>query len=311
MTKKKILVLVASYFFLSGIFILQSEYITHLKHDLRLKIVDITEAVFGQMITDRDDVKFSRDAAKMRNIIRKELPHLDSMATDIDKLGVLRNWVNEQSIWGGKVVDKKIYEKLNRSSSYDIYNFVLQAGDIQLDCGVYTIYLTKLYEALGYEAYIYDMGKDSEGGHSVVLVRIRDHGESKLIVQDPTYNLTFAEKDPKKPLDFFRLLQIIKYKKNDLVHIRMYVGKGHRVFCSLASDCEHVNATDDVNRNTDIIKRAQFKVEEVKDNLGIFMHYRYLRYFDNINLAKYAFYKRLTSYLVLRIRLLPFVYFEK
>ena len=116
---------------------------------------------------------------------------------------------------------------------YEVFNKSKQA----FDCGVYTVFLVKIYQLFGLESYIYDMGKEQQDYHSVVLVWINEGAKRKLIVEDPSYNLTYVD-TKNKPMDFFELLRHIKEKNDKRVVIKQDIGKGHKVLCFPGDSCD-------------------------------------------------------------------------
>jgi len=149
---------------LAFVFIANSEYISVTKTNINANIKSRILAFLTPFIAFHDESEFIHDAYLMREIINKDLPNLPDMKTDFQKVNLLKNWVTEQSVWGGKTIDQTAYDKLNNSTALHIYNFI-NASEIKLDCGIYSDLLLRVYELYGYEAYVYDMGRDSDGGH--------------------------------------------------------------------------------------------------------------------------------------------------
>jgi len=111
-----------------------------------------------------------------------------------------------------------------------------------------------------------------------------------LVIEDPTYDITYTEKDFVEPMDFFTLLKKINEKKWNDIYIKGYIGRGHRVRCSIKGNCINIPLPTNMNVETPAYQRVNFDIKEVKENLAIFRHYRYLRYTDTLKLKSFAFY---------------------
>lgn len=99
-----------------------------------------------------------------------------------------------------------------------------------VDCSGSAYSLMRLYADRGYETYTYHSGKKAFR-HVITLVRINHRGKTILMVEDPTYNITYVNLKG-NPLDFFEMLAFIKRRKFSSFKIEDGGGK-HVFLCSI------------------------------------------------------------------------------
>jgi hypothetical protein len=217
----------------------------------------------------------------MKEIVQKEVPVvLNRHISDFEKVNKIREWVNEQTIWG-TLPDNEINTMINKKTSLEMYKYYLSHTEKAYDCGSYSVFLHKIYQLFGYESYIYDMGKDNQFRHTVVLVWIKDEGKKKLIIEDPSYNITYIDIKT-NPLDYF---QFIEYLKNDKkrVFLKKSIGKGQKMICKLNNTCNPPSSKIlKTHPNGFILFRNQFDTQIIEDNLASFLYIRDIRYFEKV-----------------------------
>lgn len=127
--------------------------------------------------------------------------------TVIDMVNEMRRYVS-RSIDLGQSQDSLAYNyhKIPWEQLSPFYCLQLFEQDsLTAKCGLTSYILAKLYHHAGFDAYTYACGYDSSLSHEFVLVKLN----GKLTVQDPFFGMTITDKES-NPLDFFRLLQMIK-----------------------------------------------------------------------------------------------------
>lgn len=242
------------------------------------------ELVLKLVIGVWHNVEYFRDEHVMKLIVLKNAPSLlNKNSTDFERLNQIRKWVTEQTLWGNRPVDTTLRLSINNSTALQIYTF-LRSTNKALDCGTYSIFLLKIYQLFGYDGYIYDMGNDDQFRHVVVLVWINDNGTRKLIVEDPSYNLTYLD-SKNSPLDFFELLRLIKENKTNEIVVKSTTGKGQWVLCHPDEECYTYLKYKVIERRDEgnmVLFRQNFDTQLIKDNLKSFLYCRYLYYAQKI-----------------------------
>lgn len=262
--------------------------------------------IIDNNIIQRNNDEYLRDKDRMRAIVLKNKPTLSNNAiTDIQRVNIIREWVNEQSVWGGKNTNINVYRLLVNKTALQMLDFI-NITSTGLDCGTYTVFLLKLYHLFGYDSYVYDMGRDSEGGHSVVLVWINDNGKRKLIVEDPTYNITYIDSDG-VPIDFFVLLQKIKDKQESEIKMSANMGLGHKEVCMASDACNTLEGKEWIGGGGMLMHRSRFDTNSVRGNLPIFLYSRFIRYYDTIGISTSL--TRLMDFFIIKLKMTSFVEF--
>lgn len=224
-----------------------------------------------------DEGQYNQDTKLMKSIVLKGIPDLNKKTTtDISQVNMIRDWVNENSIWGGKTSKINVHDLMGNKTALQMWHFI-NATSSELDCGIYSVFLSKIYQLFGYESYVYDIGLESEGGHSVVLVYINDNNKRKLIVEDPTYNSSFTNLKG-EPIDFFIFINKIKEKKESEIKIISNKGKGHKAICPRDNSCDLQGEKRWEDLSGKLLYRRWFDSSILMQNLSMFLYCRTLRY---------------------------------
>lgn len=233
----------------------------HKRNKLIIAILVVLCVLFFSIVVKK--IRYFNDENTMKQIVIKEIPDiLNKNSSDFEKLNMIREWVNEQTVWSKKPVDNNLRFSVNEKTSLEMYT-LFKSKEVALDCATYTVFLHEIYQLFGYEGYIYDMGNEHQFRHSVVLVWMNDNGKRKLIVEDPSYNLTYVNKN-NAPIDFIELLKLIKGKKTSEITILNGGGKGHW------------------NKDGAVVVRERFDTEIIKNNLSSFLYCKNVRYYEKI-----------------------------
>jgi hypothetical protein len=109
------------------------------------------------------------------------------------KTSLLRNWVYRNAAYnpnGGEVNDY-LANNAPALNIDDVFAICLQKG---VTCGGFAELLRRLYMELGYFSCVISFGKPGTPyTHSATLVLILDDGDDRVILQDPTFNMTFMD----------------------------------------------------------------------------------------------------------------------
>lgn len=253
----------------------------------------------------KDHLEYLRTVNLMKERIIREVPRiLNINTTDFERLNLIREWTHEQTVWGKKQVGARLRESVNDRTGPQMYNYISSTNKA-LDCGSYSVFLLKVYQLFGYESFIYDMGRDNQFKHSVVLVWIKSKGKNILVVEDPSYNLTFVKTD-NTPIDFFEFLKQIKEKKQSSFYIKQSLGKGHKTICFPDDMCDLAGKNIEKRDMSGVIVfRDHFDPQIIKDNMQSFLYYRYIHYFMKEK-NSFSIIKPIET-LLLKIKLYPII----
>lgn len=232
--------------------------------------------VRGSYVIWENHIQHLHNQLSMRAIVLREVQGLtDFNISDFERVNRIRKWVYELSTWGIKPVSYEQRNLINWSTSLKMYD-VFKKSKQAYDCGVYTVFLVKIYQLFGLESYVYDMGKEQQDYHSIVLVWINEWGKRKLIIEDPSYNLTYVD-TKNEPMDFFELLRHIKEKNEKKVVIRQDASKGHKALCFPDDLCDITGKRVEW-KSTDgaVVYRNHFDMQKIKKSTPSFLYCRNL-----------------------------------
>lgn len=203
--------------------------------------------------------------------------HLEKDTKDFAVTSRLREYTYLNSPWSSNSLNVK--EEIWKKNSFQILDFV-NKNIRGLDCSGISTVLMKTYAEKGYESYAYHSGKLSGAfTHVITLVKIRHKGEDRLIIQDPTYNITYIDQKG-DPIDFFVFLSLLKRKEYEKFSILHNKDLYHTYFCSSNDDANHLcNPKADgrdiriINPNVWSFKEKAY-VSTLIEYISIYLDYR-------------------------------------
>lgn len=136
---------------------------------------------------------------------------------DLDKFSFIREKTAELIDGGVGVNDvEKIDDNWSSWSAERFYNvFYKDSGTVK--CGGASFFLSRVFNSLGYETEIYDMGCPGATTHQVTLVK--NPGDKKYYVEDAFFNSTFVN-DAGVKIPFTELLTLLSIKQSQKVHFK-------------------------------------------------------------------------------------------
>lgn len=147
-------------------------------------------------------------------------------------INTIRQWVSTNTPSSSDSLS--IREKLWRNSPYQIFlKFALRYGGV--DCAGYSYALMKLYKEFGYTTFSYHSGKLDAFNHVITLVSISYKGESRLVIQDASYDATYVDANM-EPIPFFTFLHLIETKQYERIHIIQGDSPPHLYICDLTNE---------------------------------------------------------------------------
>lgn len=156
----------------------------------------------------------SLPSLRLKLEIIKEYPRIvNPFIGDYEKVNLLRQWAYEHIDWSSQSVLIENQVDFYKKSAPEIFTY-FDGDKGGVYCGGAAYSLRKLYELYGYKAFTVDMGKKDVATHVLTLVEINCNGKKILSIQDPTFNLTYTNKEG-MPLDYIQLLQMLKLKKDE------------------------------------------------------------------------------------------------
>ena len=172
--------------------------------------------------TEPQDLTIERQVAAIKEGIIREYPALlDESLGDIEKTNLLRDWAYAHTNFAAG--NWNFGEHLKREYGLQ-YNFVnltngFQNYEIQGYCGMAAYYLCCIYDMFGYDTAVLGCAvpdEANEASHAVTLCKIQDE-EERWIVQDPTYNLVYADENG-QPLDIYEIMTLLKQRRDKDIH---------------------------------------------------------------------------------------------
>lgn len=184
----------------------------------------LTFGVIGFALTDYSkniDKKnrINSGSILLKKIVTNDIPEISNAANDWQRVNLLREWAYSNIDWssGKALLDQDKSFDFYDKSSVDIFSaFFQDKGGVR--CGGTAYSLKKLYQLFGFKAYIADMGKPSVMTHVVTLVEIIFQNSVKLVVQDATFDITYADNQG-EPLDYFELLSLLSSHKHEAINV--------------------------------------------------------------------------------------------
>jgi hypothetical protein len=159
---------------------------------------------------------YSRENPPLTRRIAARYPRFEAEnLADWERVNILREWVYHaaKEAEGPALLEKRISRSTHSLTAEEIfYHFQHDRGGGK--CGLIGMALMRLYQFYGYPAYLVNMG-DVGGAatHVVALVQINWKNKPLLAVEDAYLNLTFSDPDG-LPLDYFRLMDILRRKES-------------------------------------------------------------------------------------------------
>lgn len=151
--------------------------------------------------------------------------------------------------------------------------------DKGVDCSGLSYILMRMYSDLGYEAYQAHFGNKKGFTHTVTIVKINYKGKQRFIVEDPTYNITYLDKNG--PLDVWQLVSHVRSGRQNEVIIKK-PPEQHIVLCS-GKEIERNTCQQALDKRPAIhISQKVFAfyvpsdVEGLQQSLSVFGHPRLL-----------------------------------
>lgn len=129
--------------------------------------------------------------------------------TDYQKVCILRHWTagiitiaDYDLLFDVRLIDWYTL------SAYEIYKlFTEHKGGVW--CAGAAVFLKKVLELFGFEAYYWNYGHAMAFTHALTLVKIEINAKNVLVIQDAFFDTTY-ESQKGKMLDFFLFLQLLK-----------------------------------------------------------------------------------------------------
>jgi hypothetical protein len=159
---------------------------------------------------------YSRENPPLTRRIEARFPRFGADdLSDWERVNILREWVYHaaKEAEGPALLENRITRStltLTAEELFDHFRHDRGGGK----CGLIGMALMKLYQLYGYPAYLVNMGDPGGAAtHVVALVQIHWNNKPLLAVEDAYLNLTFSDADG-LPLDYFRLLDILRRKES-------------------------------------------------------------------------------------------------
>lgn len=163
--------------------------------------------------------------------IAKSYPQVnDPVTDDWTRVCLLRQWAWRHTPWCSESahLDGPPEEAYYCHGAFRIFtDFGEGKGGVW--CGGAAYALRRLYESYGYRCWTYDCGFPDVMTHVMAVVEVHQRGRSLLVVQDSTFNITYA--DPAgNPLDVRDLIQRLAARQTDLISVQMGDTRDERAF---------------------------------------------------------------------------------
>jgi len=154
----------------------------------------------------------------LKEVITEAYPQLETDISEYEEVCILREWA-------ASVIDcsdyplllSVRYSDLGSWSAYDIYRaFQNDLGGAW--CADSALFLIKVYQLFGFEAYYASWGTTLSVTHAVTLVSINHEGRQILSIQDAYFNFTYEDVNG-EPMDYFDMLRLLKEKRDDEIEV--------------------------------------------------------------------------------------------
>lgn len=175
----------------------------------------------------RYEIEIALNRQKLKEKIYKAHPQLENGGlTDWQKVNLLREWVYKNTNASSPALN--INHRVPKTAIADIFS-VFSEEKVGIDCGGVSDILMRVYNAFGYDSYLYIAGREKKYHHVVTLVKIRDEGKDIIVLQDGLLNLTYtdANGDPHDVAGLFQSIRDRKWEEVKAVQpkaTRKYVG---------------------------------------------------------------------------------------
>ncbi|HZU35612.1 MAG TPA: hypothetical protein VFA18_06885, partial [Gemmataceae bacterium] len=174
----------------------------------------------------------------LRQRVSRDCPAIDDPALDDwSRVCLLRQWAWQHIPWCSRslLLDQKPAISLYCRDAPGVFAYLLSdSGGVW--CGGAAYALAKLYELYGYPAWTYDYGLPEVMTHVTTVVRIQLRGQRMLVVQDPTFNLTYTAPNG-MPLDLATLLKQLRSRQAASVVFQAGDPGQRREFLVAPGDC--------------------------------------------------------------------------
>ncbi|HSB82309.1 MAG TPA: hypothetical protein VLM91_26330 [Candidatus Methylomirabilis sp.] len=158
-------------------------------------------------------------SALLRELITRESSLRGEGLTDWEIVNRLREWAHANILVStpSNLLDQdKSFEFYNRNAGEIFAAFFRDRGGVW--CGGAAYALMEVYGLFGFQASMIDYGKPGVMTHVVTLVKIKYDGMEKMVIQDPTLNVTYATRDD-APYDYFQLLTVLMRHQHERIRI--------------------------------------------------------------------------------------------
>jgi len=150
------------------------------------------------------------------------IPELtDPTATDFDKVGAIRQWVYSavpSAVGNSCTLEEKYDFSIYKEDTARVL-YLIDRFSLGYYCSGTAETFASVCRLFGFEAWCYNMGAESGmASHVTSIVKFVDEGAQVYSVQDSYFNYTLMAGG--KPLDFYRLLELIADRRSDEVEIR-------------------------------------------------------------------------------------------
>ncbi len=157
-----------------------------------------------------------------RKYLEASIPELtDASATEFEKVGAIRQWVYSAvpSAVGNSCTLEDKYDFSIYQEDPDRVLYLIDRFSVAYYCAGTAETFASVCRLFGFEAWCYNMGAESGmASHVTSIVKLTDNGAEVYSIQDSYFNYTLMAGG--KPLDFYRLLELVAARRSDQVEIR-------------------------------------------------------------------------------------------
>ncbi len=154
------------------------------------------------------------EAVLLTELVTREMSLRTPGLTEWEMVNRIRDWAhaNIDLSTQGYLLDRNPSFDFYRRSAAEIFAaFLADRGGVW--CGGAAYSLMKLYRLFGFSASTLNYGRPEVMDHVVTLVRIVHEGQEKTVVEDPTFNLAYAN-IAGDPFDYFELLTALMRREH-------------------------------------------------------------------------------------------------
>jgi hypothetical protein len=147
-------------------------------------------------------------------IIQKYPALLDDSLSDFERTNILRDWAYANTNFAAGNYNFAEHLKRELSLADNFINLTSKYRDYKVQgyCDSAAFYLCCVYDTFGYETAVLHLAVGGEASHTLTLCRLNTE-EGKWIVQDPTYNLVYTNKNG-QPLDIYEIMTLLKQRQD-------------------------------------------------------------------------------------------------